>query len=77
MTNKVRVRLLNNGSYFGFENVVFPVEVVGEYSGDVLVKLPKTELVRIGADEDCVFDGLSFFWREHRPFKQECEVIDG
>lgn len=77
MSVKVRVRLLNNGGYLGFENVVFPVEVVGVYLGHSLVQVTEIELIRVGADEAGVVGGLSFAWLKTSFYNQECEVIDG
>lgn len=73
MSDKIRVRLLNNGCYGCMDRVKFPVEVKARLNKDSLIAfICENELKRIGAS-DC-FSGEPDGW----PFMVgfECEVIE-
>jgi len=54
----MKVRLLNDGGYDGFDSIAFPVEVEAILSGGTAF-VKSADMIAIGADEDlfCVSDG--------------------
>ncbi len=73
MSDKIRVRLLNDGGYLGMEMVNFPVEVMARSDRwGFIAFICESELKRVGArdffpSED---DGWAFV------FGLQCEVIE-
>lgn len=66
----VKVRLLNDGGYFGMESVSFPAEVIGEIEG-AGVKVTGEELIKIEACSDAFYPDFSYTFT----LCDECEVI--
>jgi len=75
--NAIKVRLLNNGTYDGFEDVTFPVEVDAYDIEDSVVKVPYKELLRIGGSKE-YFSGYGNETTLPFHLLTECEkVVDG
>ena len=59
----MKIKLLTNGGYKGFENVVLPVIVDADVDTDkVIARVPEYELKRIGCDMTCFHDEEDPFW---------------
>ncbi len=57
----MRIKLLNNGGYGGMGNINFPVEVEAvKWNGGFEVST--SELIRVGCDPDCLYDGGTLFF---------------
>ncbi len=70
----MKIRLLTNGCYSGFESVVLPVVVDAEVDSDAFsARVPEAELKRIGCDMTQFHDEEDPFW----PFcgAKEFEVV--
>ena len=66
----MKVRLLNDGGYWGLSAVKFPVIVDAIYDGEGLCKVPASELRAIGFTTSGYFESLCFF------VGSECELIE-
>lgn len=69
----MKVKLLTNGGYRGFENVVLPVIVDADVH-DVEARVPEYELMRIGCDMTQFHDEEDPFWPFCGP--KEFEVVE-
>lgn len=71
----MKIKLLHNGGYSGFENVVLPVIVDADVATDeVSARVPEYELRRIGCDMTQFHDIEDPFWPFLAP--KEFEVVE-
>lgn len=69
----MKIKLLTNGRYSGFEKVVLPVIVHADVRGAV-ARVPEYELERIGCDMTQFHDEDDPFWPFRGP--KEFEVVE-
>jgi len=72
--NTIKVRLLNNGTYDGLEDVTFPVEVDAYVHNDTIMEIPYKELLRIGGSEE-YFSGYDDETKLSFSLLTECEKV--
>jgi len=72
--NTIKVRLLNNGTYDGLEDVTFPVEVEAYAYNDTITEVPYKELLRISGSEK-EFSGHGDKVGLYFSLITECEII--
>lgn len=73
----MKIKLLTNGGYAGFKNVVLPVIVHADVHADVhgaVARVPEYELERIGCDMTQFHDEDDPFWPFRGP--KEFEVVE-
>jgi hypothetical protein len=70
MTELIKVQLLNDGRYFGLEDISFPVQVMAIAKGNYYI-VPCTELEVIGADMSVLDDPEDPYW----PFEDGTEAV--
>lgn len=69
----MKIKLLTNGGYAGFKNVVLPVIVDADVRG-AEARVPEYELERIGCDMTQFHDEDDPFWPFRGP--KEFEVVE-
>jgi len=66
----MKIKLLNDGGYVGFENVVLPVVVDAEEDDNGFTVLG-SELIRIGVEADYYDENYPYYF-----YPEECEVAE-